>query len=299
MHGTLLGVTKTLMCLWFSSTRSGKPFFIGKKLKEISKSLCEIRPLDHIQRLPRNIETYYSSLKASEYEAWLLYYCIPCVVGILPHVYLDHFSLLSEAIYLLLGDSITTADIDRAQSLLLSFYKDFEDLYGQGSCGLNVHNIGIHLVNCVKMWGPLWAWSCFSFEDCNNMLIKSAHGTGNVSKQIIRSRAAQIHVRRESQIITTGGKEWSNLKEPKECQIAGAFKLYKSDTGEQVDHLRTVGRVIINSKQRICSKQYSRLKKRISYFIALIHPIQWTIAYPVGADRPAKHQKKTSCVSTG
>ena len=34
-------------------------------------------------------------------------------------------------------------------------------------------------------------------------------------------------------------------------------------------------------------------------FTALIHPIQWTIANPVGADRPAKHQKKTSCVSTG
>ena len=35
------------------------------------------------------------------------------------------------------------------------------------------------------------------------------------------------------------------------------------------------------------------------FFIALIHPIQWTNAYPVGADRPAKRQKKTSCVSTG
>ena len=35
------------------------------------------------------------------------------------------------------------------------------------------------------------------------------------------------------------------------------------------------------------------------FFIALIHPIQWTIANPVGADRPAKRQKKTYCVSTG
>ena len=34
-------------------------------------------------------------------------------------------------------------------------------------------------------------------------------------------------------------------------------------------------------------------------FIALIHPIQWTIANPGGADRPAKRQKKMSCVSTG
>ena len=31
----------------------------------------------------------------------------------------------------------------------------------------------------------------------------------------------------------------------------------------------------------------------------LIHPIQWTIANPVGADRPTKRQKKTACVSTG
>ena len=41
------------------------------------------------------------------------------------------------------------------------------------------------------------------------------------------------------------------------------------------------------------------LFKRYPCFIALIHPIQWTLAYPVSADRPAKHQKKTSCVSTG
>ena len=34
-------------------------------------------------------------------------------------------------------------------------------------------------------------------------------------------------------------------------------------------------------------------------FIVLIHPIQWTNATPVGADWPAKRQKKTSCVSTG
>ena len=27
-------------------------------------------------------------------------------------------------------------------------------------------------------------------------------------------------------------------------------------------------------------------------FIALIHPIQWTVANPVGADQPAKRQEK-------
>ena len=41
------------------------------------------------------------------------------------------------------------------------------------------------------------------------------------------------------------------------------------------------------------------LCQQIKDFVALIHPIQWTTANPVGADRPAKRQKKTSCVSTG
>ena len=31
-------------------------------------------------------------------------------------------------------------------------------------------------------------------------------------------------------------------------------------------------------------------------FIALIHPIRWTIALPVSANSPAKRQKKTSCI---
>ena len=37
-------------------------------------------------------------------------------------------------------------------------------------------------------------------------------------------------------------------------------------------------------------------QKEIEDFIALIHPIPWTVANPVGADRLAKHQKKTSCI---
>ena len=37
----------------------------------------------------------------------------------------------------------------------------------------------------------------------------------------------------------------------------------------------------------------------MGHFIVLIHPIQLTIANPVGADQPAKRQKMSSCVSAG
>ena len=35
----------------------------------------------------------------------------------------------------------------------------------------------------------------------------------------------------------------------------------------------------------------------ITYFIASIHPIQWTIVNLVGADRPDKRQKKSAYMS--
>ena len=59
----------------------------------------------------------------------------------------------------------------------------------------------------------------------------------------------------------------------------------------------------VDQDMHYCHMDWFKLRYMMAHiiyiFIALIHPIQWTIAYPVGADRPAKRQKKTSCVSTG
>ena len=67
---------------------------------------------------------------ASELQAWLLYYSLLCLVGVLPDIYLQHFAQFSEGIYIVLGDSITPNQLSRARDLLLRFYKDFAELYG-------------------------------------------------------------------------------------------------------------------------------------------------------------------------
>ena len=56
-----------------------------------------------------------------------------------------------------------------------------------------------------------------------------------------------------------------------------------------------------NGRETYNIKTYHKFANLISKlnFIALIYPVQSTIANPVGADRPAKCQKKSSCVSTG
>ena len=99
---------------------------------------------------------HYQHLKASECQAWLLCYGVPCLTGYLPDDYLQHFAMFSEAIRLFLGEDISEADLLRAELLCNQFYERFAILYGEGSCGLNFHNARFHLVDYVREWGPLY-----------------------------------------------------------------------------------------------------------------------------------------------
>ena len=47
---------------------------------------------------------------------------------------------------------------------------------GEKRTTMNVHLLS-HLVDCVKRWGPLWAYSCFVYETMNGHLKKLFHGT--------------------------------------------------------------------------------------------------------------------------
>ena len=80
-----------------------------------------IKPSEYIERLPRDLETNYC-FKATELQSWLLYYWLPCLIGVLPYNYLEHCAYLSEAIYILLGDEITQTALERAEMLLDKFY---------------------------------------------------------------------------------------------------------------------------------------------------------------------------------
>lgn len=60
----------------------------------------------------------------------MLFYSLPILVKVLPEKYVVHFALLVEGTHILLGDDITTTDLDVAGTLLETFYKDFASLYG-------------------------------------------------------------------------------------------------------------------------------------------------------------------------
>lgn len=289
MHGVLLGVTKTLLHKWLSSANSKKRYFVGDKVKEISKRLKSISPPDYIERLPRDLEKHYAHFKANELQAWLLHYSLPCLTGILPDTYLQHFSMLSEGIHILLKNTIDDHDFARAQYLLDGFYKNFSDLYEDGSCGLNIHNVGRHLVFYVKQWGPLFGWSCFCFEDFNAKLLGYTHGTGDVTNQIFKRHLASMFVCKtdnsaiKNEKVATFIRQMNraNKKSPKikvktkNCDIIGAqCELHCEGDGAEFDraflqhinvnhteNLRKVLRIIVNG-QKFYGSLYSKMKKR-------------------------------------
>ena len=73
----------------------------------------------------------HTIVSASEFKVGLLYYGIPCLLGILPEPYLTHFALLVKAAHILLGDNISLEELDMAEKMLDQFYKGFSVLYGK------------------------------------------------------------------------------------------------------------------------------------------------------------------------
>ena len=146
MHGTLLGVVKMLLQLWMDKSYSSEPWSVRQKLLETESRYINLSPPACISRLPRSLIENFGDLKASKLRTFLLFYSVPCLYGILPDLYFQHFILLVEAIYLLFQDSISISDLSKASSLLKHFCVKVKSLYDPRYETFNVHCL-LHLAD--------------------------------------------------------------------------------------------------------------------------------------------------------
>ena len=183
MHCILLGISKSLLNLWFSSDFKTEPFSLIGVSQLVNDRLLSVKPPNNITRLPRSIEDR-QHWKASEHRNWLLFYAVPVLKGLLPEECLEHLQCLSTGLFLLLKDSISHAEIDLAEKLFCHFYLMFSHIYGSRWVTLNTHQI-IHFPDNVRDMGPLWCFSCFPFENANGDLLQLYNGTQFVDRQIL------------------------------------------------------------------------------------------------------------------
>ena len=104
--------------------------------------------------------------------------------GLLPDQYFENYFYFVRAIYLLLQDTISEAQLAIAEQLIVQFCRGFRELYEERYETLNVHQL-LHLADNVRDLGPLYTHSCFSFEDKNGFILKLFHGTQFIDSQIL------------------------------------------------------------------------------------------------------------------
>ncbi|EFN84418.1 hypothetical protein EAI_10745, partial [Harpegnathos saltator] len=182
MHCVALGVCRQFIKMWFDSSFYEKHFYLGNQIYYVNKLLCSYKPSLKVSRTPRKISDY-KHWKAHKFVIFLLFYSIPIFKEMFPRKLLHHWSLLVDAISILLKTFILCSEILYVEKYIVEFVKNVEVLYGKEFMSFNVHLL-LHLSRSVLIWGPLWAHSSFCYEDFNQELknyVKSSHG---VARQI-------------------------------------------------------------------------------------------------------------------
>jgi hypothetical protein len=184
MHTAILGVLRSLTSMIFDSKNKDERYYLKKIAQDkLVERFLRCKVPYEVNRSTRHINEI-ASWKANEWKTWLIV-CIPILKGILPDDYVNHLSKFVVALTLLTRDMISEAEIDTAEELLKDFCDKAGDLYGKKVYTFNMHLL-LHFPQCVRNWGPVWAYSLFQFEDANGRLTQKISGTRQVGMQIAK-----------------------------------------------------------------------------------------------------------------
>lgn len=187
MHAVLLGVVRQILNLWIQT--SSNIYSLNKKVSKIlDERISNTRFPKEVKRKLRSTNNILF-WKASEFRIFLLISPILMKNLISKDVY-NHWLLLVHGVTLLLGTEITKSDVDEAEFALQKFVSGVKEIYGSQELSYNIHLL-LHLPQAVKSWGPLWAHSCFLYEDSLGQLKQFHHGTRGEANNILSTYVMQ------------------------------------------------------------------------------------------------------------
>jgi hypothetical protein len=279
MHSVLLGNCRSHTALILNSF--GAAYYAGApgRIFLMNERLKLIRPPSSITRYPRSIKEV-KLWKASEWRSWLLFYSYVCLVGILKTEYLEHLSMLSSAIFILLQKSVVLSDLITARQYLMQYIYLTEKLYGKEAMLYNVHLL-LHVVDGVINYGPLWTHNTFSFEGKNHYIMQMQTSPGRVAQQLARRyltyNAFPLLFEKYAATDTPAefveeitGKRLKSFIRCGQCVLIGkAHRFFPDDAVETLlaaSNVEVGGNIFSHKKMlysgvRYCTKNYSEGKK--------------------------------------
>ena len=157
------------------------------RLKKLDKSAIEIiNTRIESMKVPSNV--HFSSLPqigsgkytAEQWLIWVNYYSLFCLYDLLSGEEYEcwrHFVLASR---ILCKRRISLTELSVADALLLKFCRRFESIYGSHLVTPNIH-LHCHLAECIKNFGPITNFWCFSFERFNGIIGSEATNNRSIA----------------------------------------------------------------------------------------------------------------------
>lgn len=161
------------------------------------------------------------------------------------------------------SDSISNDNLKQAESLLTTFVTEFEGLYGETNMVSNIHLLS-HLAKCVKMNGPLFCFSNYSFEDFIGHLVSRIHGQIDVLEQISQRYLLEKVFLKNIEKSVIAKKFYEQIKSDKHFSVA-----------QKIQGVTVIGRSvkILNDEEKMFVNNYFSTEDVFidEYHAVLIH----------------------------
>lgn len=158
MHCLLLGISKTMTKKYFKSGLIDKA-----GTATIQRLIDSIRVPSTVGRIPRKIASGFASFTADQWKNWTLVYSSICLKPVLDNRHYKIWMKFVHASSLMLRKILSHDELVLADTLLISFARDVENLYGQQFITPNFH-MACHMAAVIRDYGPVYSFWCYSFE---------------------------------------------------------------------------------------------------------------------------------------
>ena len=169
MHCLFLGIAKWIVKRIWVDEKILKP----ESLKEIQKKMNQFQVPADVGRIPGKVECGegFANFTADQWRVFFTVYATVSLWKHLPDVDRKILTRFVKICTILVGRIVQSNLIDEAHQKLVEIVKIIEQNYGRDMITPNLH-LSLHLCECAKDFGPLYAFWCFSFERMNGVLGK-------------------------------------------------------------------------------------------------------------------------------
>ena len=181
MHNLLEGTAKRVMQVWKERGAISKEGFATIQERVNSLKL----PSNIDSGIPSKIEAAFEGFTAAQWKLWVCVYSTFALKGVIGEEDYRLWRLFVAATQLLCSRVIDNVQVEDAHRCLQMFCRSFENRYGKQWCTMNMH-LHLHLKKCVKDFGPVHGFWCFSFERANGTL--GDYHTNNQDTEVIMMR---------------------------------------------------------------------------------------------------------------